>query len=83
MPSSFTVHQVADRYVVSKRVVLSWLGSGQLRGINVARHAGAKRPTWRITAEALQAFELSRTPAAAPSRAPRRKRPAEVIEFYK
>jgi hypothetical protein len=81
--SSLTVRQVADRYAASERVVLSWIAAGELRAINVARHAGAKRPSWRITAEALQAFELSRTPAAAPSRAPRRKRPAEVIEFYK
>jgi transposase len=82
MPSTFSVRQVAERYAVSEHVVLAWLKSGQLRGINVARQAGAKRPTWRIRETDLEAFEALRTPTPPSPRARRRKRPADVVKFY-
>ncbi len=57
---------------------------GELRALHVGRSSGARKPRWRITAEALEAFELvpaARTPTPSVPRARRRKRPADFIEF--
>jgi excisionase family DNA binding protein len=78
-----TVKDLTERYGVSEHTVLGWISRGELRAINVGRRPGAKRPRWRITDEALQAFEMARTPTPPPPRMRRRKRPAEdVIQFY-
>jgi len=85
-PASFSVRDLADRYAVTAATVLSWIRSGELRAINVGRRPDSRKPRWRVTKEALDAFESRRTPspeAAATARAPRRrKRPADVVEFY-
>ena len=83
MSSTLSVRDVCDRYGVSEHTVLGWLRSGDLMGFNVAQTPGAKRPRWRITEEALRAFERARTHTPPPPKARRRKRPADVIEFYK
>ncbi|MSQ94327.1 MAG: DNA-binding protein [Gemmataceae bacterium] len=83
MSSTLSVRDLCDRYGVGEHTVLSWIRSGELRAVNVGRRPGAKKPRWRITQEALDAFELSRTPTPPQPRALRRKRPVEVIEFYK
>jgi hypothetical protein len=77
-----TVAQVAERYAVTEAAVLSWVRSGELRAVNCARHAGAKKPRWRISGEALAQFEAARTPAA-PAPRVRRQKPPSVIEFYR
>jgi transposase len=82
MPSTFSVHEVAERYDVSEHAVLGWVARGELRAINVARSPEAKKPRWRITQQALEAFEQARTRSPPPPRARRRKQPADVIEFY-
>lgn len=82
MPLS--VKDVCERYGVTVHTVLGWIHSGELKAINVGRRMGAKKPRWRITAEALQAFEMLRTPSPPPPRTYRnRRRPADYIEFYK
>lgn len=83
MSSTLSVRDLCDRYGVGEHTVLGWIRSGELRAINVGRKQGAKKPRWRITEEALQAWELLRTPPPPLPRAPRRKRPEGVIEFYK
>jgi len=83
MSSTFAVRDVCERYEVSEHTVLSWIRAGELRAVNVGRRSGAKKPRWRITQEALEAFEQLRTPTPPPPRTRRKKRPAEVIEFYK
>jgi excisionase family DNA binding protein len=82
--STFSVRDLCERYGVSQHTILGWICSGELRAVNVGRQAGARKPRWRITAEALAAFEAARASRAGPGRArsPRRKRAAEVIEFY-
>jgi excisionase family DNA binding protein len=80
---TLTVAQVAERYGVGQHTVLHWLNSGQLAGINVGLHPGKKKPRWRVSEQALEIFELTRTATPPPPRMQRRKRPAEVIEFYK
>jgi excisionase family DNA binding protein len=83
MASTLSVHDLCERYGVSEHTVLGWIRSGELRAVNVGRRPGSKKPRWRVTAEALAAFETARTPTPPPPRARRRKRPADVIEFYK
>jgi hypothetical protein len=62
---------------------LKWIGTAELRAINVGRTRNAKRPSWRIPPEALQAFEAGRAPQQQPATKARRRKPAgEVIEFY-
>jgi excisionase family DNA binding protein len=74
---------LCDRYGVGEHTVLGWIRSGELRAVNVGRRHGAKKPRWRVTAEALAAFELARTTTPPPPRTQRRKRPGEVIQFYR
>jgi excisionase family DNA binding protein len=83
MSSTLSVRNLCERYGVSEGTVLTWINRGELRAVNVGRRLGAKKPRWRITQEALEAFELARTATPASPRASRRKRPAEIIEFYK
>ena len=80
--AALTVKELCDRYGVSEHTVLGWIRSGQLRAINVGRSPGSKKPRWRITAEALEAFELVRTHNPPPPSTKRRKRSTQVIEFY-
>jgi excisionase family DNA binding protein len=80
---TFSVKDICERFAVGEHSVLAWISSGDLRAINVGRKPGAKKPRWRITEEALEAFELSRTATPPPPKAQRRKRSAEIIEFYK
>jgi excisionase family DNA binding protein len=79
----YTVQEIHRRYGVTVQTVLGWIHSGELRAVNVGRRPGAKKPRWRITQEALDAFEQARTPTPPPPRGRRRKRPADVVEFYK
>ena len=79
---TLTVRDVCERYGVSEHTVLAWINSGELRAVNVGRRPGAKKPRWRITQAALEAFELARTATPPPPRT-RRRKPADVIEFYK
>ena len=83
MSSTLSVRDLCERYGVGEHTVLGWINFGELRAINVGRKPGAKKPRWRITQEALEAFELARTATPPQPRAQRRKRPTDVIEFYK
>ena len=79
---TYTVRRVADeRYGVSAHTVLAWIASGELRAVNVARSANGGKPRWRITEEALSAFEASRTPGPPAVRTRRRKK-IDVESFY-
>jgi excisionase family DNA binding protein len=82
MSSTLSVRDVCERYSVSEHTVLGWIRAGELRAVNVGRRPGAKKPRWRVTQSALEAFEQLRTPTPPPSRK-RRQRLADVIEFYK
>jgi Helix-turn-helix domain len=82
-PEMFTVQDIQERYSVTVNTVLGWIRSGELRAVNVGRHLGKKKPRWRITQQALEAFEQLRTPTPPPPKMPRRKQAAGVIEFYK
>jgi excisionase family DNA binding protein len=79
-----TVAEVAELLGVGEATVLGWVRSGELVAVNVSRSARSKKPRWRITRAALDAFTQARTAAPVPVKAPRRTRAAaDVIEFYK
>jgi len=82
MSSNYSVRDACERYGVTEHTVLTWIHSGELKAVNVSRKAGAKKPRWRITEQALAEFEAQRTPTPPVPRARRRKRPADVIVFY-
>lgn len=73
MNETYGVKDVAKRYGCGEKTVLQWIRAGLLRAIDT-RRIGSGRPRWRITAEALLAFEMSRqaTPPA-PGKKRRRK----------
>jgi transposase len=73
---------VAERYAVSVGTVITWIAAGALRAVNVSRKPGSKRPSWRITPQAVEEFERLRTPASTQPKARRRKTAGDVIEFY-
>lgn len=79
--STFNVRELTERYGVGEHTVLGWIRRGELRAIDVSRCRGG-RPRWRISAEALAAFEIARTQAPPAPRARRKKQPPEVIQFY-
>ncbi len=82
MPSTLSVRDLCERYGVSEPSVLGWIHSGEMRAVHVGRKPGAKKPRWRVTQQALEAFEQARTPSPPPPRTPRKSRPAEVVAFY-
>ena len=82
--TTLTVADVAGRYGVTESTVLAWVRSGELRAVNVGRSARARKPRWRITPAAVEAFEAARTAApVAPASPRRRPRTADVVEFYR
>lgn len=79
---ALTVKDLCERYGVGEHTVLGWIKRGELQAIDVSRQRGGK-PRWRVTAEALAAFELLRSSdPAPPPRKRRRKQSAEVVQFY-
>jgi len=72
----------AKRLGVKAETVISWIRSGELRAIDVARR-NAKRPRYRIPTDAIIAFENGRT-ASPETRKPakRRKKQTDVITFF-
>ncbi len=80
---TFTVKALCERYSVTEGTVLTWIRSGELKAINVGKRFGAKKPRWRVTQEAISAFELRRATSPPVPRAPRRKRSQEIMDYIK
>lgn len=53
--------ELALRYGVAREKVHHWIDSGELRALNVASNPRGQRPRWRITLEAVAAFEQARS----------------------
>jgi excisionase family DNA binding protein len=79
---TYSVKDLCERYAVGEHTVLAWIKSGDLLAVNVGRRIGGK-VKWRITADALRAFEQLRA-ASQPTPAPvrRRRRSTETVKFY-
>jgi len=54
---TYTVFDLQQRYGVNEHTVLAWIHSGEISAFNVGRAPGKKKPRWRISEMALQAFE--------------------------
>ena len=82
--ATYGIQDLKKRYGVGEHTVLGWIRRGDLKAINVARRAEGGRPKWRITQDAVDAFELLRGSQPEPT-APRRRRKKDdsIVEFYK
>jgi hypothetical protein len=79
---TFSIMDLRLRFGVGEHTILHWIHSGQLRAQNVSRNPNT-RPKWRITEEALQAFELTRASAPPASSSRRRKQSPAVLDLIK
>jgi hypothetical protein len=82
-PRYLTPGDIAERYGCRDSKVIGWIKSGELRAIDTSSRRGAK-PRWKISPEALAAFEAARAsqPApATPARKQRRQPAAHVMDF--
>jgi len=79
---TFTVRDISERYGVGDHTVLGWIRSGELRAINVGRTPAGKKPRWRVTTEALAAFEACRMSSLPPAPVRRRRRASHIIQRY-
>lgn len=77
---AFTPKEVAEARGVGVGKVLGWIRSGQLEAVNVSE--GRLRPRWRISPDALAAFDYRRSNRRTiePVATPRRRR-GEVREY--
>jgi excisionase family DNA binding protein len=83
MRDYLTTTQAAELLAVGPDRICDWIASGELRAVNVARAANAKKPRWRIARAELDALLLRRQSSPpAPASPRRRKSAASVIEFY-
>jgi excisionase family DNA binding protein len=80
---TYTIRDICNRFGVHEQTVLAWIHSGDLKALNCGRSLAKKKPRWRITQEALDAFEALRTPTPPAPKSRRRKHDSDVIEFYK
>lgn len=71
---TYSVRDLTERYSVTEHTVLAWINRGELKAVNVGVAPGKKKPRWRVTVEALQAFEAGRSTTPPAPKAPRRKR---------
>ncbi len=79
---TYTVRDICNQYGVHEQTVLAWIHSGELKAVNVGVAPGKKKPRWRVTQSALNAFEALRTPTPPAPKTRRRKRKRQDVEFY-
>ena len=79
---TLTVEEVAQRYAVGPKTVRQWIDAGELRAVNCGRRLGSRKPRFRVTPEALAAFELLRMPTPPPPQTRRRRRDLTTIDRY-
>jgi hypothetical protein len=78
----FTVRDLTVRWRVGEGKILEFVRTGELVGINLALHMGA-RPQWRFTREAVETFEQRRSSTPTPNPRRRRRRPnADEIDYF-
>lgn len=80
--ATYTIKDLCERFSVGERSVILWIHQGDLKAIDVSRRHGG-RPQWRVTEESLRAFLEARSSVAPPPKRIKRRKPTDVIEFYK
>ncbi len=86
MHKVLTPPQLAERYGVSVDKITGWIRSGELVALNLAAAADGKRPRYKITEEAVSAFEAAREVTPPTAVAPRRKKtnlPAGFVRHFR
>ena len=78
---TYAVKDLCDRFAVGEHTILGWIKSGELKAVDVSRRLGG-RPKWRITPEALAAFEELRTPTPPAPRTRKRRSQENVTAYY-
>jgi len=74
--------ELAKRYGCKPSRVIAWIRSGELVALNLAS-PGCARPRYRITPEAITAFEQAKSTAPPPPKKSKRYRsPVTVREFF-
>jgi len=78
-----TLSQIAASRQVKQQFLSAEIRAGRLRAVDVSSNPGSGRPRWRISPEALAAWEASRTcsPPEPRTRRRRRKDPA-LVEYF-
>ena len=77
----FTPPEIAASRGIGVAKVLHFIHSGQLAAINMARDPNG-RPRFRVSIEALRAFEESRQVRPEPRPRQRRRRRQDIIEYF-
>jgi hypothetical protein len=78
---TLTPPEVARRYRVGTNKVMSWIFSGEMAAMNLATR-GAKKARYKITAEALEAFERQRAVVPPPPVSRRRRLLSAPKDYY-
>ena len=84
MGSWYTPADIARERKLRVSKVLTWIRTGELEAINLAEKRTG-RPRWRISDEALAAFDAGRSNRAGVKLARRRhlkRRPQGVVQFF-
>jgi hypothetical protein len=76
-PEYFTPPELAKLWRVSPEKIIAFIRGEELAAFDAARK-GASRPRWRITPDAVRAFEHGRQATPRPELPPRRQRRTEV-----
>jgi hypothetical protein len=76
----YSVADLCKRWKVGADKLHGFIRRGELVAVNVARNLSG-RPQWRITPEAVAAFEKGRTSAPVP-KVVRRRRKVDEVDFY-
>jgi hypothetical protein len=56
-----TPKEIASRFKVATKTVIAWINLGDLKAINTSRSLASKKPRWRVSQEALEAFEKTQS----------------------
>lgn len=79
-PNGFSVADLCRRWKVGADKVHAFLRSGELTAINLATNLSG-RPLYRVSPEAVEAFERRRSSAPTPKPKRRRRQP-ELVDYW-
>ena len=79
--ADYTTTRLAQKWDCKTDVVRDLIHNGQLRAFDISRTRGGK-PRWRIPVDAVVDFEAARSVRPAVKQRLRRKKQAEVVEFF-
>ena len=81
LSATFRVRDIAERFGVDRAKVLAWIGRGELRAVNVADKIGG-RPRYRVTLDAILAFEAALSTVPLPKVSRRRAKAGWTPQYF-